>query len=77
MVSQMRTISDMDISAAPWRKSSWSAYNGGCVEVADLRDDRIGVRDTKARGLGPVLVFTNAEWNSFLSLVKCGNLDFG
>jgi hypothetical protein len=77
MVSSGRAISDIDVSAAPWRKSSWSAYNGGCVEVADLRQDRIGVRDTKAKGSGPVLVFTNAEWNAFLSLVKCGDLDFG
>jgi hypothetical protein len=77
MVSSGRAISDIEVSAAPWRKSSWSAYNGGCVEVADLRQDRIGVRDTKAKGSGPVLVFTNAEWNAFLSLVKCGDLDFG
>jgi Domain of unknown function (DUF397) len=70
-------MSAADVAAAPWRKSSWSAYNGGCVEVADLRQDRIGVRDTKANGSGPVLVFTNAEWNAFLSLVKCDDLDLG
>jgi len=74
---QICMISDMDVSAASWWKSSWSAYNGGCVEVADLRYDRVGVRDTKAKGSGPVLVFTNTEWNSFLSRVKCGDLDFG
>jgi Domain of unknown function (DUF397) len=75
--SQIRMTSDIDVSMASWRKSSWSAYNGGCVEVADLQYDRVGVRDTKAKGSGPVLIFTHAEWHSFLSSVKRGDLDFG
>jgi hypothetical protein len=60
-----------------WRKSSWSAYNGSCVEFAELEHGRVGVRDTKANGSGPVLVFTHAEWKLFLASVKSGDLDLG
>lgn len=58
---------------ASWRKSSWSAYNGNCVEVAELRTGAIAVRDTKDRE-GPVLVLDRTDWGSFLARVKSGDL---
>ena len=57
-----------------WRKSSWSTYNGNCVEVAQFADGQVGVRDTKEMGSGPVLVFGATSWRSFLGAVKD---DFG
>ena len=52
-----------------WRKSSFSAYNGSCVEAADLGPAEIGVRDSK--GLhSPVLVFDHAAWAAFLRTLK-------
>jgi hypothetical protein len=61
-----------DLTHACWRKSSWSSYNGNCVEVAELTGQLIGVRDTKDAGVGPVLVFGHAAWRSFLHGVKNG-----
>ena len=59
-----------DVARATWRKSSWSTYNGNCVEVAKLRSDLIGVRDTKDAGAGPVLLFSGPAWRSFVTRVK-------
>ena len=56
-----------------WRKSSYSAYNGNCLEVAELRPNVIGVRDTKDAGRGPVLVFGAAAWRSFLESIKASS----
>jgi hypothetical protein len=73
--SQIRGTDPADIARAVWRKSSWSAANGSCVEVATLRDDLVGVRDTKDREKGPVLVFGQFDWNAFLHGVKHGEFD--
>jgi hypothetical protein len=51
-----------------WFKSSFSAHNGSCVEMRKT-DDGAEVRDSKDRG-GPVLVFTHAEWETFLAGVR-------
>jgi Domain of unknown function (DUF397) len=41
-------MADTDGSAGPhWKKSSRSAENGNCVEVAELPNRTIGVRDSK------------------------------
>lgn len=62
----------VNLSRAIWRKSSYSACNGNCVEVAELRHDLVGVRDTKDAHCGPVLVFDSAAWSSFIDSVKNG-----
>jgi hypothetical protein len=55
-----------------WRKSSYSGYNGNCVEVADLDAGRIGVRDSKAGAGSPVLEFSRADWAAFVVSVRDG-----
>jgi hypothetical protein len=67
-------VSPAEVAAAPWHKSSWSSCNGNCVEVAELQFSRVCLCDTKTVGAGPILVFTHAEWNLFLSSVKKGDL---
>ena len=57
-----------------WQKSSWSAVNGNCVEVAALRSGTIAVRDTKEARCGPVLTFAPAVWDAFIGALKNGEL---
>ncbi|WP_329084714.1 DUF397 domain-containing protein [Streptosporangium sp. NBC_01469] len=65
----------MDLSAAAWRKSSRSGSNGGqCVEVAANVSGVVAVRDSKDPH-GPSLLFTPAQWRSFVSGVKVGDFD--
>ena len=49
---------------AIWAKSSLSFSNGNCVEVAELPVGFVGVRDGRDPE-GPVLRFTQGEWNAF------------
>jgi hypothetical protein len=58
-----------------WRKSSWSAYNGNCVEVALIGDDCVVVRDTKDEGTGSVLAFGRGPWREFVKDIKLDGLD--
>jgi len=48
-----------------WRKASKSGKDGDCVEVARVDANTVAVRDSKNPN-GPVLRFTQAEWDAFL-----------
>ncbi|WP_328378525.1 DUF397 domain-containing protein [Streptomyces sp. NBC_01020] len=63
-----------DLSAAAWRKSSYSNSDGGqCVEVAEGSGAVVPVRDSKDPH-GPVLAFAAGGWASFVSAVRNGEL---
>jgi hypothetical protein len=57
-----------------WVKSSLSFSNGNCVEIAQLRDGRVAVRNSRHPS-GPVLRFTPAEWQAFLGGARLGEFD--
>lgn len=71
LLGNRRSASD---SSGKWMKSSLSAYNGNCVEVAGLAGDTIGVRDSK-HPRGAILNFTTAEWDAFIGGVHNGEFD--
>jgi hypothetical protein len=55
-----------------WRKSSYTAGQGNCVEVAPLRDG-VAVRDSKNPS-GPVLRFSADDWQALVANIKAGQL---
>ncbi|HEX3490151.1 MAG TPA: DUF397 domain-containing protein [Streptosporangiaceae bacterium] len=64
-------------SATPgpsWVKSSLSYANGDCVQVANLPEGIVGVRDSKD-AQGPILRFTPGEWHAFVGGVQNGEFD--
>ncbi len=58
---------------ARWFKADASGDHG-CVEVA-FHGGKVGLRDTKDNGSGPVLTFTEHEWASFISGARNGEFD--
>ncbi|WP_372454926.1 DUF397 domain-containing protein [Streptomyces buecherae] len=71
----MSSMNTPELSAAMWRKSSYSGANGGnCVEVAPGFAGVVPVRDSKDPN-GPALAFEASAWAAFVAGVKAG--DFG
>ncbi|MDT0460830.1 DUF397 domain-containing protein [Streptomyces sp. DSM 41527] len=59
-----------DLSAAAWRKSSYSNQAGGdCVQVADVYPGLVPVRDSKTPH-GPVLLIPHQSWAAFIAELK-------
>lgn len=58
---------EIDLSAARWRKSSYSNGTGGdCVEVAVGLPAIIPVRDSKLQD-SPVLLIKPTAWSTFIA----------
>lgn len=57
-----------------FRKSSYSAQQGNCVEVGIAPDGGRWLRDSKDRSKS-AHYFTPAEWHAFLLGVKDGEFD--
>lgn len=63
-----------NIEKLTWKKSSYSAGNGGsCVEVA-VTAAALKVRDSKDPN-GPQLTFSMTGWTAFVEGVKNGQFD--
>lgn len=66
------------VAAAPrglsWRKSGRSNPSGNCVELAELPDGSIAVRNSREPD-GPALVYTRAEIAAFVGGAKDGDFD--
>jgi hypothetical protein len=63
-----------ELGPVVWRKSRASNPDGQCVEVAELPDGQIAVRNSRYPD-GPALVYTPAEVAAFLTGVRNGEFD--
>jgi ABC-type amino acid transport substrate-binding protein len=61
--------------ATVFRRSSF-CNAGDCVEVAQLSDGRVAIRDSKD-DRGSQQIYTPQEWAAFLRGAKSGEFDFG
>jgi hypothetical protein len=59
----------LDLSCAQWSKSSRSSGTGQCVEVARNLPGIVAIRDSKNPD-GPKLIFSPADWRTFVSGMK-------
>ncbi len=64
-----------ELSGVTWKKSQRSNSQGACVEVADLPDGAIAVRNSRFSG-GPALIYTRAEIDAFIRGAKDGDFDY-
>jgi hypothetical protein len=67
-------MDQQDLTSAAWHKSTACTDGDSCVEVA-YAGERIGIRDSKDDGEGPVLVLGGHQWRTFVARVRAGQYD--
>jgi hypothetical protein len=67
-------IKDTRLDGVTWRKSRHSNPSGNCVEIAELSDGAIAIRNSRFPA-GPALVCAPAEFAAFLASARDGEFD--
>ena len=62
-------MTEIDLSRAEWRKSSYSGQDGNCIEVARDLPGLVAVRDSKEPD-GAKLVISQAAWRVFIRAAR-------
>jgi hypothetical protein len=63
-----------DLAGVSWRKSGRSNSTGNCVELAELPDGSVAVRNSRFPE-GPALIYTRDEIRALVLGVKDGDFD--
>jgi hypothetical protein len=63
-----------ELHGVQWRKSQHSTAEGECVQTAKLPGGGVAVRNSRHPD-GPALLFSDAEFRTFLEGVKDGDFD--
>lgn len=74
LIAAGREFKEQSVEGLKFRKSTYSGSGDNCVEIADLADGGMVVRDSKNPG-GPTLRFTAGERDAFIAGVKDGEFD--
>jgi hypothetical protein len=64
-MEEVRGMTEVDLSRAEWRKSSYSSQSGNCVEVARNLPGLVAIRDSKAPDRAKLMV-SQETWRVFL-----------
>jgi hypothetical protein len=64
-----------ELTGVTWRKSQRSNSQGNCVEMAELADGSVAMRNSR-HPHGAALVYTRAEVEALLLGVKDGDFDY-
>jgi hypothetical protein len=67
-------MQDPRLQGAVWRKSRRSNPSGNCVEMTELADGGVAVRNSR-HPAGPALLYTPAEITAFIQGAKDGDFD--
>jgi NADH:ubiquinone oxidoreductase subunit len=67
-------VSATDLDDVSWQKSHRSNSQGNCVELAQLPDGSVAVRNSR-HPAGPALVYTKAEIQALILGAKAGDFD--
>lgn len=62
-------MTEVDLSRAEWRKSSYSGQSGNCVEVTRNLPGLVAVRDSREPD-GATLVISQAAWRVFIRAAR-------
>lgn len=63
-----------DLPVVSWKKSHRSNSQGNCVELAQLPDGSVAVRNSR-HPAGPALLYTKAEIQALIQGAKAGDFD--
>jgi hypothetical protein len=62
------------LDGAEWRKSRHSNPSGNCVEIAELPDGAIAIRNSRFPD-GPALICARTDFTEFLAGARGGEFD--